>query len=118
MAAAMLRPCRRPCGRRRRMARRRPVQAAGGRGVDAAVSRLVSAQAGGAQRSLEEALVSWWSDGRLLAARRSCGVRTHDARSGIDVEESHRSLLLRSASTTGGGMLTASSTSAIRNARR
>ena len=60
----------------------------------------------GAQRSLEEALVSWWSDGRLPppAVVRD-GLMMLEA--GIDVEESHRSLLLRSALHYRRGMLTA-----------
>ncbi len=60
----------------------------------------------GTQRSLEEALVLWWSDGRLpqLPVLRD-GLLMLEA--GLPVEESHRSLLLRTALYHRRGMLTA-----------
>lgn len=60
----------------------------------------------GTQRSLEEALVNWWSDGTLPPPPVvRDGLMMLEA--GIDVEESHRSLLLRSALAYRRGMLTA-----------
>lgn len=60
----------------------------------------------GTQRSLEEALVSWWSEGRLPSpAVTRDGLLMLEA--GVDVDASHRSLLLRAALYYRRGMLTA-----------
>ena len=65
-----------------------------------------SPQIGGTQRGLEEALVNWWSDGRLpTPALLRNGLLMLEA--GIDIEESHRSLLLRTALYYQRGMVTA-----------